>query len=115
MDQHVNETESLQWFLCSFGPSFKTFTTHLAIKPPPCLRELILQAESHKFFLRSQHGHMSSLMAFSAKYPHPINNNIKHGRGCHIPYGGSSNSRGCGHYATHCPNLSSYVSQIHYH
>ncbi|KAD3068636.1 hypothetical protein E3N88_36516 [Mikania micrantha] len=116
----VDDADKNHWFLHGLGAAFESFSTAMrAAKPPTVFRELLVQAESHKLFLKSIHATESPTVAFNSR-------SIRGGRGGR---GGqfrppSSGGRGrgrrtphcqlCrqdGHYANHCPTLPSFASQ----
>lgn len=121
----VEETDKAHWFLCGLGSGFETFSTsQRAVKPTPSFRNLLSYAESHEIFMASIHSNVATTpVAFTANTTaasrNPSNYNSR-GRGGKTSRGGGGRGRGgrrpphcqlCrtnGHYASSCPDLSSY-------
>lgn len=109
-------------FLCDLGPSFETFSTaHHVIKPRPSFHNLLSQTESHKLFFRFVNGIVVRPVAFNAQASNSFTSSSRRasthrgrgncfsgsGRGCRSPH--CQLCRKDVHYATQCPDLSTFA------
>ncbi|GJW11132.1 putative RNA-directed DNA polymerase [Tanacetum coccineum] len=128
--QPVDEMDKLHWFLCGLGASFETFSTAIRTsKPSPVFRDLLSQAESHEMFLQSLHGSATPPAAFFSQQQNRSGFTRGRQQGYSRGGGRGSNQNGgrgrggrrpphcqlCrtnGHYASSCPDLHTYASNI---
>ncbi|KAM0051978.1 putative RNA-directed DNA polymerase [Helianthus debilis subsp. tardiflorus] len=131
----VDLHDQVHWFLCGLGPTFEGFSTTVrAMASIPTFSDLLIRTENHEMFSRSLHGMSSPTLVFSAQQQFPPSNNNRSsvnnrsssfnqsrgrygGRGRSRPYGGRGRRgpscqlcRNTGHYASQCPNLSTYAT-----